>query len=80
MLAEHPKIGIITAARISFAITSGHKKDLFFLDLSFLGWTMFFLVTGGLVFLWLIPYRRMTLINAYDAMKHESLVMGKQPH
>ncbi len=38
VLAEHPKVGVRKALRISKEITKGYKGDLFFLSVSFIGW------------------------------------------
>ncbi len=43
----------ITKSRI---LMDGHKLDLFFLDLSFIGWALLSVLTFGIASLWLSPY------------------------
>lgn len=46
-------------------LMDGHKADLFVLYLSFIGWGILGLITGGIGFIWIIPYMRLTLANFY---------------
>ena len=55
--------------KTSKIITKGYKKDLFLLDMSFVGWFILCILTGGILFLWITPYYLMTKINAYQFLK-----------
>lgn len=80
ILAEHSKISITKAIKLSAIITKGHKKDLFLMQVSFLGWFLLTVIfTGGIGFLWLSSYVNLSFANAYAAMKYEALVMEKIP-
>ncbi|APB31794.1 DUF975 family protein [Vagococcus teuberi] len=53
-------------------LMNGHKKRLFWLDVSFLGWYLLGLLTVGIGFLWINPY-----INATKAAFYDDLSKGK---
>lgn len=46
-------------------LMNGHKAELFLLDVSFWGWDIVGLITGGIGFLWITPYYRQTKANFY---------------
>ncbi len=73
IMAEYPQIGVTRAMNLSKVMTRGYKADLFFLDLSFLGWTILSGMTGGIGFLWLVPYCQMTKTNAYHTLKEYAI-------
>ncbi|MEE3314347.1 MAG: DUF975 family protein [Treponema sp.] len=77
ILAEHPNVGVRKAMNMSKVMTNGHKADLFMLDLSFLGWLILCMMTGGLLFLRVGPYYMMTKTNAYHCLKDEAIRSGK---
>lgn len=58
----------ITASR---KLMDGYKKDLFFLDLSFIGWHILAIFTLGIGYLWLNPY-----ITVSKALFYENLPKG----
>lgn len=70
---EYPKISVGKALKISMIITRGHKADIFVTDLSFIGWTLLSFATGGILFLWTIPYYIMTMTNIYHALLTEAI-------
>ncbi|HBB41958.1 MAG TPA: hypothetical protein DCZ74_00390 [Treponema sp.] len=76
ILAEHPHLTVRKALHISCIITNGHKADLFKLDMTFLGWYILSMLTGGLFLLWFLPYRTMTFINAYHDIVNEAFKSG----
>lgn len=45
---------------------SGHKMDLFVLDLSFFGWYILNVFTFGILTLWLTPYETMSRVVFYE--------------
>ncbi len=46
IIAENPHVGVKKAMKLSKIITKGNKGDLFFLDLSFLGWYLLSFIPG----------------------------------
>lgn len=76
ILADHPKVGVCKAMKISKLMTAGYKGDLFILDLSFIGWGLLCLLTGGIGFLWLVPYMSLTKTNAYRDLQNRALKSG----
>lgn len=66
ILAEDKTIGARDAIRKSKAMMDGHKKELFFLDLRFIGWFLLSILTLGAGFLWLLPYIQVTRAKFYD--------------
>ena len=47
----------------------GHKFDLFFLQLSFIGWGILSVFTGGIGLLWLMPYMMSAQAAFYQDIK-----------
>lgn len=58
----------ITASR---KLMNGHKGQLFILELSFIGWHILAILTGGIGYLWLNPYIAATKAAFYDALPKE---------
>lgn len=56
IMAENPDISATEALSRSIKMMNGHKLDLFFLHLSFIGWAILCIFTCGIGFLWLYPY------------------------
>ena len=57
ILEENPEMKAMDAIRASKEMMYGHKAELFVLDLSFYGWTLLCILSLGIGFLWLNPYR-----------------------
>lgn len=57
IMAENPDMTARQALRASCELMDGHKAELFYLDLSFIGWGILNLFTMGIGSLWLIPYQ-----------------------
>ena len=55
ILEEKPELTANQAINRSVAMMKGHKFDLFYLLLSFIGWFILALLTAGIGFLWLSP-------------------------
>ena len=47
----------------------GHKFDLFWLFLSFIGWFILAFFTLGIGFLWLVPYVQTSVAGFYEDVK-----------
>lgn len=76
LVTEFENLSVTKALRVSIAITRGHKADLFIMDLSFLGWIILSALTCGIGLLWLIPYREMSMINAFHSLLKEAVTSG----
>ena len=76
ILAEHPEMTATEALNESKRIMVGHKGELFVLYLSFIGWVLLAIPTFGLIYIWLIPYFRMTITNFYNSIKPQVQTMN----
>ena len=54
---------------------SGHRGDLFLLELSFIGWAILAVFTLGIGCLWLLPYMQVAKVCFYEEIigKKESV-------
>lgn len=78
LLAQNPQMTASQAISHSRAIMRGHEKRLFFLELSFFGWSLLAGLTCGIGLLWLYPY-----INAARAAFYLELTgqtQGQYPY
>ena len=71
VLKDDPEIAYIDAMKKSWELTNGHKWDLIWLFLSFIGWIILSLLTFGLGFLLLYPYMYSALAHYYEDLKSE---------
>ena len=71
ILEEHPEIGAWDASTRSREMMKGHKFDLFYLYLSFIGWFLLSLLTLGIGFIWLSPYVDAAKAAFYNDLKAE---------
>lgn len=76
ILEEHPELGANEAIDHSRAMMKGHKFDLFWLILSFIGWGFLCLFTFGIGYLWLIPYMGTSISAFYEDVKADYEVNG----
>lgn len=76
VLAENPKLSSYQAMKISKILTRKHKADLFFMDLSFVGWYFLSLLSVIITFNLIWSYKIMAFTNAYYALKEETLKTG----
>lgn len=56
IMAENPNLTAKEAIRISMERMDGHKGELFWLGLSFFGWSLLATLTGGIGYFFLNPY------------------------
>ena len=56
LLVDEPDLSIGDTFKRSRLLMKGHKFDLFYLELSFIGWALLGILTLGIGYLWLIPY------------------------
>ncbi len=68
IMAENPNMTARECLKASTELMDGHKADLFFLELSFFGWSLLNLLTLGIGSLWLNPY-----VNAAHAAFYRSI-------
>lgn len=57
LLAENPDMTANEAITASKELMEGHKAELFFLHLSFIGWEILAAFTLGIGYLWVNPYK-----------------------
>jgi uncharacterized membrane protein len=76
ILEEHPELSANEAIDHSRAMMKGHKFDLFWLYLSFIGWGILSLFTFGIGGLWLGPYVQGAHAAFYEDVKADYEVNG----
>ena len=69
ILEENPELSADEAIDRSRAMMKGHKFDLFWLILSFIGWFILCGLTLGIGLLWLMPYLNTTMAAFYEDVK-----------
>ena len=67
--ADNLELGYMDTVKKAWAITKGHKMDIFLLQLSFIGWALLAVLTLGILYIWLMPYMVVTLTLAYEKLK-----------
>ncbi len=75
ILDEHPELSAWEASTRSREMMKGHKFDLFYLYLSFIGWGILSVLTCGIGFIWLIPYMQMSVAAFYEDLKAETTIV-----
>lgn len=65
-LMNDPDLTASQALEVSKQITSGHKMELFVLDLSFFGWHLLCSLTFGILYIWKLPYIETTKAHAFN--------------
>lgn len=73
ILIEHPEMSANEAIEESMRLMDGHKFDLFYLQLSFIGWAILSILSLGLGFFWLIPYQMTAQAAFYRDIKNEAM-------
>ena len=63
ILSEDPSKSITQCINESVKLMNGHKWDLFYLNLTFIGWWL--VSTLGIAALWVAPYQKLTEANFY---------------
>ncbi len=69
ILHDRPDLKNNGAIELSMDMMRGHKADLFWLILSFLGWGILCLFTLGIGFFWLTPYITASMAAFYEEVK-----------
>ena len=76
ILEENPELSANEAIDRSRAMMKGHKFDLFWLYLSFIGWGFLCIFTLGIGLLWLMPYMQTAEAAFYEDVKAEYELTG----
>ena len=71
ILIDHPELSANQAINLSKKMMKGHKFDLFFLHLSFIGWGIISIFTLCIGLIWLVPYMTTAQAAFYQEVKNE---------
>lgn len=71
ILKDHPELSYDKAITRSSAMMKGHKMELFWLYLNFIGWIILSIVTLGIALLWVCPYLYTAFAHFYLDLKEE---------
>lgn len=71
ILVENPEMSVTEALKTSRLMMKGHKFDLFYLYLSFIGWAVLSIITLGIGFIWLIPYMETAQASFWEDIKSQ---------
>ena len=74
ILKDNEEIGVIDAMKQSKAMMDGHKMELFWLSLSFIGWAILSILSFGFGFLFLLPYMYAAYAHFYEDLKAEQAI------
>lgn len=79
ILVDEPELSASEAIARSEQMMKGHKFDLFYLYLSFIGWFFLSILTIGIGFLWLYPYTETAVAAFYQSLKEEQAWVAGEP-
>lgn len=66
ILKDNPELSAWEASSRSREMMKGHKFDLFWLELSFIGWILLSILTLGIGLFWLVPYMQTAIAAFYN--------------
>lgn len=69
LLVDCPELTPLQCIKLSNRMMKGHKFDLFYLYLSFIGWGLLGILTLGIGYLWLTPYMTASTAAFYEDVK-----------
>ena len=69
ILRDRPELSVNQAINLSKDMMYGHKFDLFYLYLSFIGWILLCILTLGIGILWVYPYIEAAQASFYADVK-----------
>jgi uncharacterized membrane protein len=72
IILDNPGMNAMDAITASRKMMNGHKRRLFRLKLSFIGWGLLCIPSLGIGFLWLIPYIALSQANFYEDLKNNA--------
>ena len=77
ILAENPEMDRKRVLKLSTKMMKGYKMEAFVLGLSFFGWTLLGVITGGVVDIFYVtPYIHATRAEFYTALKAKAIENG----
>ena len=76
IVEENPELTANEAIHRSRMMMRGHKFDLFWLWLSFIGWGILCMLTAGIGFIWLVPYMETSQAAFYEEVKADYALNG----
>jgi uncharacterized membrane protein len=71
IVKDNPQLLPNEAINLSMKMMKGHKFDLFYLYLSFIGWIFLAILTLGIGLLWVIPYMQASMAAFYLDVKND---------
>ena len=71
IVKDNPQLSPNQAINLSMKMMKGHKFDLFYLYLSFIGWILLAMLTLGIGLLWVIPYMQTSMAAFYLDVKND---------
>lgn len=74
IMLEDPNCSGSEALKRSKAMMNGHKGELFWLDMTFIGWTLLNILTLGIGSLWLNPYIKASYASFYRDLQNQGYV------
>ncbi len=80
VLVTRPELSVTEALKTSRLMMRGHKFDLFYLYLSFIGWGLLCIVTLGIGYFWLAPYMNAAQAAFWEEVssQYDSAASGTQ--
>ncbi|MBO7640836.1 MAG: DUF975 family protein [Bacteroidales bacterium] len=79
VLKDNPDLSAVQALKKSREMMRGHKFDLFWLELSFIGWAILAVLTFGIGVFWLEPYWMTTFAAFYQDVKDGTAGQPSEP-
>jgi len=81
LLVDCPELTPLQCIKLSDKMMKGHKFDLFYLYLSFIGWALLGILTLGIGYLWLYPYMYTSVAAFYEDVKeqYQAQIAGGTP-
>lgn len=76
IIEDFPELTASESIHRSRMMMRGHKFDLFWLLLSFIGWGFLCILTAGIGFFWLIPYVETSMAAFYEEVKADYALNG----
>ncbi|MBR1574964.1 MAG: DUF975 family protein [Bacteroidales bacterium] len=71
LLRDCPDLSALQCIKLSDRMMKGHKFDLFYLYLSFIGWLLLGILTLGIGLLWVMPYMQTASASFYLDVKQQ---------
>ncbi len=71
VLYDNPEMKNNEAIELSMKMMDGHKMDLLWLYLTFIGWGILCIFTLGIGYFWLAPYVQTSLARFYEEVKED---------